>query len=417
MTKFSASFILGFVLALIFSSPVHAQSGTTAPTDGNTTAGNPAPASQAPEDVMKRVSDLVHAGKYKEAQQSVTALLILYPDDPRLIKAKSLLDKALLSSKPADTSASTNQPTSSVAPSAQNADAEQLTGAEKVDYEALKELVRQAQQTTDLSEQKTLLKQFMDQSSSFLQKHPNDTTLWELRVASAMSLDDPIAGYEAGQKLLAMGAADGNDANLQRLLGGLKNKGWLDKERVEREAKYGWIAGTWSVGLNWWFLDGMSRDQEQFVLSDSVIEGYLIGRDGMKNTEPDLRGTILDSGEIKWEAYLPPSDAGELFVVRRINGGIFPNWTVGRRSEPLVFNGVDGYSSSESTGNQQFYPSGWQPVVSYEIGKDIRTMKIVFQSQDANPRSSFPAKHLVTLTFDKAGSAGDRQVHSQQVPR
>ena len=30
---------------------------------------------------MKKLSDLVHAGKYSEARQSVTALMILYPAD------------------------------------------------------------------------------------------------------------------------------------------------------------------------------------------------------------------------------------------------------------------------------------------------------------------------------------------------
>lgn len=45
------------------------------------------PAGQAPDDVLKKLSDVVHAGKYAEAQQTITAMLILYPDDQRLIKA------------------------------------------------------------------------------------------------------------------------------------------------------------------------------------------------------------------------------------------------------------------------------------------------------------------------------------------
>src|SRR5208282_4047872 len=90
-------------------------------------------------------------------------------------------------------------------------------------------LARQAQQTTDLPEQKVLLQKFMDQSSPFLQKHPNEMLLWELRAETAMSLSDLFAGYDAGQKLLALGAADSNDPNLQSLLAKLKNRGWLDK--------------------------------------------------------------------------------------------------------------------------------------------------------------------------------------------
>src|SRR5258708_11447105 len=97
---------------------------------------------------------------------------------------------------------------------------------DKVDYNALIELARQAQQTTDLEQQTTLLKQFMKDSDSFLQQHPNEMLLWQLRAASAISLNDPIAGYVAGQKLLATGAADSNEPNLQRLLAQLKNQGW-----------------------------------------------------------------------------------------------------------------------------------------------------------------------------------------------
>jgi PEGA domain len=182
---------------------------------------------------------LVHAGKYAEAQQLTTGLLLAYPNDERLLKAKALLEKLLTS--PASATPGNNQPTNNGAPGqpAASANAANLTGIDKVDYDALIELARQAQQTTDLEPQKTLLKQFMDQSSVFLQKHPNEMLLWQLRAASAMSLnDDPMAGYEAGQKLLAADAADSNDPNVRRLLAQLKNKGWLDKEAAEKAKEH-----------------------------------------------------------------------------------------------------------------------------------------------------------------------------------
>ena len=61
-----------------------------------------------------------------------------------------LLDKAVSSSQPADTVASANQPLSGVAPPAPSANATTLTGMDKVEYNSLIELARQAQQTTDL---------------------------------------------------------------------------------------------------------------------------------------------------------------------------------------------------------------------------------------------------------------------------
>jgi hypothetical protein len=99
---------------------------------------------------------------------------------------------------------------------------------DKVDYNALIELARQAQASTDLDQQTTLLKQFMDQSKVFLQQHPDEMLLWQLRAASAISLQEPMDGYEAGHKLIAAGAMDSNDSGVQQLLAKLKLLGWLD---------------------------------------------------------------------------------------------------------------------------------------------------------------------------------------------
>jgi len=229
MAKLHKLFVLASLLVPIPLSHLHAQTPTPAPANGSVTAVNPAPAAQAPDEATRKISELVLAGKYAEAQQLTNGLLIAYPGDQRLIKAKALIDSRLSpggSTGTAHDSAQPNQPGA-------NTNIEQLTGMDKVDYNALIVLARQARQTTDLDEQKKLLQQFMDQSAPFLQKHPDLTLLWQLRGASAISLDDMVAGYAAGQKLLSMGAADSNDPALQQLLGELKNKGWLDAQKVE----------------------------------------------------------------------------------------------------------------------------------------------------------------------------------------
>lgn len=222
------TWLVCFSLAL----PLIGGAQTSTPADTNAAATKPTPSGQAPDEVMKKLADLVHAGKYAEAQRLAAGLLQAYPDDQRLIKAKALLDKSLASSKAGDPAASSDPPESIVvsARPTVSTNAVQLTGMDKVDYDALIELARQAQQNTDLDQQKTFLKQFMNQSSPFLQKYPNEMLLWQLRAATAISLDDSIAGYEAGQKLLATGVTDSTDANLRRLLAQLKNKGWLEKE-------------------------------------------------------------------------------------------------------------------------------------------------------------------------------------------
>jgi hypothetical protein len=227
--------ILGLLLTLIAPARTLAQGNSgvaSASTDAPQAAGNPASIKRAPDDVIQKLSELVHAGRYAEAQRVTAGLLLSYPGDPRLIKAKALLDPLRAAEGSTSAIAAGDLLATNTAASAQpppSTEQGTLSGMDKVDYNALIELARQAQQTTDLSQQKTLLQQFMDQSSVFLQKHPNEMLLWELRAQSAISLRNLIAGYEAGQKLLAMGAADSNDPNAQHVLVELKNIGWLSK--------------------------------------------------------------------------------------------------------------------------------------------------------------------------------------------
>ena len=234
-----------------------------------------------------------------------TGLLVAYPNDQRLIKAKALIERSLSQASHPDTISSNTHIVQPVA----NSDPVQLAGMDRVDYNALIVLARQAKQPTDLAEQTTLLKQFMDQSTPFLQKHPEQMLLWQLRGASAISLNEPMEGYEAGQKLLAAGAADSTDPNAQILLAQLKNKGWLDQPEVERQKKFGWILGTWTVhsyikSLNRGGGSGPRDDLTiDFSMLDFVVEGYYVSGDGSKLSTPFLRSTISDKGEIGWERY------------------------------------------------------------------------------------------------------------------
>lgn len=341
MLRHSKPFILGALFALVVLPPLHGQSNTNSSADTKS-AATAAPAAQAPDEMTAKITDLVHAGKYAEAQQLTTGLLAAYPGDQRLIKAKALIEK-LLASGGATTSGST-QPASDAVPAQPGAtdSVEPLKGMDKVDYNAMIELAREAQQTGDLPEQKTLLRQFMDQSGVFLQKHPTEPLLWQLRCASAISLDDPEAGYEAGQNLLAANAADSNDPNLQQLIAKLKIKGWLDrqgveqsKQRIEEDNKYGWLLGKWSVSFSYFskaaFDYGEKRgtNEVEFIKSGSGAEGYVTAK-GRRFQKPAYRYTVGNSAEVS----LPT------------------NWEV-------------------------FPSSRWEPITSVNFGGDKRSMTIV----------------------------------------
>ncbi|MGD0735566.1 MAG: hypothetical protein ABR976_10485 [Terracidiphilus sp.] len=303
-------------------------------------ASAPTTAGQAPDEVTRMISDMVHAGKYAEAKKFTESLLIAYPNDGRLIKARSLIDKLIATPGSAASAPDNRQPVSA----AMSSEAAPLTGMDKVDYDALILLGRKAQGTTELSEQDKLMGQFMSQSAVFLKTHPDQMLLWQLRAAIAMVANLPVAGYEAGQKLLDAGAGDGSDQNSGRLLAELKNKGYLDHavmEKVQKEreqnaelASYSWLLGSWDVSssssLRMFLAPSHFTYEEEFDRSGSGFEGYSIVKHAGKSAKPDLRVTILDSGEIGWEC-------------------------------------ADG--------------SGWHPVVSSEIDSDHGTMKIVASYQ------------------------------------
>jgi hypothetical protein len=87
--QLATSLALG-LLSILICTPLHAQSPAA-----SADSAAQAQASQAPDDMTKRITDLVHAGKYAEAQKLTEGLLIAYPDDQRLIKAKALVEKML----------------------------------------------------------------------------------------------------------------------------------------------------------------------------------------------------------------------------------------------------------------------------------------------------------------------------------
>ncbi len=404
----------GLILSLTCL-PLCAQTSPSSP--GSASADtNPSPAGQAPDEATKKVTELVHAGEYAEAQKLTGGLLIAYPDDQRLLKAKALIDKLLVSAGSKSAVAATNP-----APQPQtDVNADRLTGMDKVDYNALIVLARQAQQTADLDEQKRLLSQFLEQSASFLQKHSDRILLWQLRATAAISLNEPTIAYQTGQQLLARGAADSNDPGLQILLGQLKNKGWLDSRKValdERKKRFAWLLGTWNVNWKWWWGDVNSRDREVFIATESGIEGYLLSADGARNSEPDFKATILDSGDLKWESYLPPDDTGEMYVFRSISTGfsLVCKLVIGRRSDPNGYFGNHRFDHGllyvNDTGAKPFYPFGWQPVISSEYDRDKHLMTIVVQPQEPDPelKAKFLKKYPVTLLFSRSGGSSDEQ--------
>jgi hypothetical protein len=118
--------------------------------------------------------------------------------------------------------------------------------------------------------------------------------LWQLRVVSAISLNDPMAGYDAGQKLLAAGAADSNDPNLQRLLGQIKNKGWLDKQIADKAEKLNHTISVIFTG------DGQARSNTDGPVGINLrgrIEGNMIAELQSRFPHTNINIDTPDAGD------------------------------------------------------------------------------------------------------------------------
>jgi hypothetical protein len=316
------------LLSLIFPPALYAQMATTAPAiKAKKAAANTAPAGQAPDEVVKKLSNLVHAAKYDEAQQLIRGLLIAYPNDQRLIQAESLVDKLVASAKPADSAPGDRQSTNSIAQPAVSATPGQLTGMDKVEFNSLIEMAKEAEQNPDLDQQKASLIQFMNESRTFLLKYPGQMILWKFRALISLSLNQPDAGYEAGQKLLDAGAADSNDPTLQQLISQLKIKGWLNKQgvekakqKIEEDKKYSWLIGTWTGAQSWFSNAAFDYGQKQNNIKDEFIksasglgvEGYAYNTNNVRDNTPSFKYTVLDLDEMNlstnWKANLHAPD-------------------------------------------------------------------------------------------------------------
>jgi hypothetical protein len=117
----------------------------------------------------------------------------------------------------------------------------------------------------------------------------------------------------------------------------------------------------------------------EFYITGSTIYGHYAGMD--KN-QVFLIGTILDSDQINWSFYLPPTS-----------------------SPGVWYSFQSAYFSAKSPpkGGQTLYPSGFQPVISCEISSDKRTITIVRPSQDTDPASKYPMSDTYTYVFSKIG--------------
>ncbi len=165
----------------------------------------------APEDPGIHYRLATTAGKLHRADLGLEAINNLIRLDPKAAKDPEIQALKASFEFPASSSAKLN-------PQA------------RLELETLLGMSAEAKSATDLQQKRKILIDFMDRSSPFLETHPEVRELWMHRGVAALALNRPHAGWEAGQKLLALGALESSNEQERGVLAKLNRQNWLGKE-------------------------------------------------------------------------------------------------------------------------------------------------------------------------------------------
>jgi hypothetical protein len=126
----------------------------------------------------------------------------------------------------------------------------ELTGEPRRKLETIMLIVEEADKTTSPNDRQRLLSELLEKSEPFVRENPSVSSVWLLRAAAAIEVNQAHAGWEAGKQLKVLGVADGGDPRARRVMAMLDRKGWLvandpeiaqrdqaESERLRREAE------------------------------------------------------------------------------------------------------------------------------------------------------------------------------------
>src|SRR5581483_5266992 len=138
----------------------------------------------------------------------------------------------------------------------QATDDSSLSRADLRQYDILFVILDEASEAKSELDRAKRLKEFLDQSGPFLNEHPNLLALWAMRASAALELGARHVTWQAGQNLIALGAADSKSPTIRKLLARLDRKGWLtatepvgyDSGRVVYWYDNGWYIGNTAEG-------------------------------------------------------------------------------------------------------------------------------------------------------------------------
>jgi len=137
--------------------------------------------------------------------------------DPKLKEDKDILALQAELEAPLSATAPTNAPP-------------KLDGRARLELDTLSEIAQAAERASDLESQRKEFQDLFDRSGAFAKDHPEIAEAWLYRAVAAMALERPREGWEAGQKLIDLGALESTDPRMRNALAQLNRRKWLDND-------------------------------------------------------------------------------------------------------------------------------------------------------------------------------------------
>lgn len=221
----------------------------------------------ATEEDWRQIESLVQQDKSAEAVAKIDELLKTNPDDQNL---KQMRDKL----------APTARPKAAVAG---------LSEDDQLELDTLIDIAREALASSNPNEQTKLLSEFLEKGKPFVAAHPDQTKIWLLRAVSALALDRPQDGWEAGQKLTALGMKQSQDPQTRQVMAKLNRKGWLNENfseearilqqkqiqqeqaLIQNRAIFDAIGGDWCKALSYMTVDHDTADRPGFAVGSGCV--------------------------------------------------------------------------------------------------------------------------------------------------
>lgn len=257
--------VLGFAV-LIFSAACTKQAPSTS--DSTTPSQQPTQAGSSPtfEDHIKQsnvffkqaklteaLAALQAAGQVSPTRYEAPALAALVwhaagkPDEARQALADAR--KLAPTEKPAGLDKIERELATPVAST--SVDSKPTTAEQRRRCNVLMLVMEDAEKAGDLSSRQRLLREFLDQSATYVKDFPDDGKVWILRAQTCVELERADDGILAARALEGLGLANSTDPKIARIVANLDRKGWFNaKTSGERRAKNHAIANL-GIELIW----------------------------------------------------------------------------------------------------------------------------------------------------------------------